>query len=352
MSGPAATLPGRLADRAAQAPDRVVMRQKVLGVWRPWTWSAYLARAAGIGLGLADLGLAPGDRVVVVGDSSPDLLACHLGVMGVGAVTAVGDPAAPADQLRSLLAAVRPRAVVVGDQEQLDKLDCPAGSAAPLVVVIDPRGVEAQGVVTVAEVQAAGAARPLDQWVAAARRLPAEAPALIGGEGDGLSHGALIAEGAALVGRLGGTPRDELLSLLPLSVRAEHAATVAGPLEAGWVINFGEGAGSVAADLWELQPTVVVAVAALWEAVAAEARSRLAGARGMKGAAARRALEGGGGVLRELLVCRPLRTRIGLGRARALVAVDREPAPEAAAFYAAVGVAVRHLDASLEVAGR
>lgn len=352
MSAEVAALPARLADRAGRAPDRVALRHKTRGVWRTWTWSAYLTRAARIGLGLADLGIAPGDRVVMVGDGSPDLLACHLGALGIGAVAAVGDPGAPAEQLGRLIAAVRPRAVLVGDQEQFDKLACSADTGSPLVVIIDPRGSEAGGAMTLADLEAAGPAQRVGDWVAAAERLSPEAPALVTGEGDGLSHAALSAEGAALVRWLDGTADDELLSLLPLSVRAEHAASVAGALEAGWVVNFGEGGGSLATDLRELQPTIVVGVAALWEAVAADARSRLVGARGVKGAAARWALSGGNGVLRELVVCRPLRSRIGLGRARSLVAVDRALNPDAAAFFAAVGVAVRHMDASLQEAAR
>lgn len=349
MSAESATLPGRLVERATQTPRKVALRRKALGVWQEWTWSAYLTRAARMGLGLAGIGVGAGDAVVVVGDGSPELLACEMGALGVGAAVAVGDPGAPSDELLRLVTAVRPAAVVVGDQEQLDKLVCLNGPVKPPLVVADPRGVTDEAVTLLADLEAGEAA--VDGWVDRARRLAPDELAVVDGGGEGISHGKLLAEGIAFADGLGGTADDDLLSLLPPSVPAERAASLAAAVAAGWTVNFGEGMSSLAVDMRELQPTVVVGVAPLWEAMAAEARSRLAGARGLKGLAVRWGLGGEQGPVREVVVVRPLRAKLGLARARVLLCVDRPIGADAAGFFAMIGVPVRRLGLLGEVLG-
>lgn len=332
------TLPALLADQAARRPRAVALRRKSLGVWKEWTWAEYLAWTARIGTGLGASGLAAGDAVVLAGDAAPELLACALGAMGAGAVVVPADPAAPAEDLVRVVEAVGAGMAVVLDKEQFDKLSAVEHLT---VVVVDPRGIDGPGVVPLAEVVARGAEQSPDAWVEAARRLAPGAAALAGGDGEQASHEALLREGSAFVEEIGGSSRDELLSFLPLSVPSERGASLAGAMVAGWTVNFAERDGSLTGDLRELQPTVVVGVAGLWEAMAADAGARLRGAGGIKGLVSRWALSGGPGGVRDLLVHRPARAKLGLGRLRAGLSVDRMPAPEALELLAAIGVTVR-----------
>ena len=51
--------------------DRVAMREKEYGIWRPLTWDDYLRNVREIALGLISLGLKPGDKVSMIGDNRP-----------------------------------------------------------------------------------------------------------------------------------------------------------------------------------------------------------------------------------------------------------------------------------------
>jgi long-chain acyl-CoA synthetase len=52
--------------------NKVAMREKEFGIWRPITWRDYFENVKYIALGLVSLGLKPGDKVSMIGDNRPE----------------------------------------------------------------------------------------------------------------------------------------------------------------------------------------------------------------------------------------------------------------------------------------
>ena len=66
MNLPELTLPQMLRERARQDAQRVAIRQKDFGIWKPFTWAQYYERSCHFGLGLLALGLPVGGHVGVI----------------------------------------------------------------------------------------------------------------------------------------------------------------------------------------------------------------------------------------------------------------------------------------------
>ena len=101
---------------------RRALRHKHYGIWQPYTWKDYYLHVKSLALGLMSLGLKPGDKVLIVGDNSPewyyaDLAAqCRHGVP-VGAYSDLTPK-----EIKTIAENSEARFAVVQDQEQVDKL--------------------------------------------------------------------------------------------------------------------------------------------------------------------------------------------------------------------------------------
>ena len=79
-------LSGRVGELAAQRPRTTAIRYKSRGRWHDVSWADLDARVKRVAGGLAALGVAPGDRVVVGAPASPAWLVAILGVDAAGAI--------------------------------------------------------------------------------------------------------------------------------------------------------------------------------------------------------------------------------------------------------------------------
>ena len=111
-----------LARRAREEPSGVASRAKRLGLYEERTWREYAERVARCAAGLRRLGLAPGERVAIMGDACEEWMLADLGAQAAGAITyGIYPTAAPAEmeyQLRDAGAAY----FVAEHQEYVDKL--------------------------------------------------------------------------------------------------------------------------------------------------------------------------------------------------------------------------------------
>ena len=116
------SLPHYLLRNAETRPERVAMRHKDLGIWHEWTWGELLEEIRALSIGLLELGLAPGDRVAIVGANRPRLywtfaaVQCALGVP----VPVYADSVA--EEMVYVLEHAGVRFAVCQDQEQVDKV--------------------------------------------------------------------------------------------------------------------------------------------------------------------------------------------------------------------------------------
>jgi len=100
---------------------RIAMRHKHLGVWQPYTWKDYYLNVKHLALGLLSLGFEPGDKVLIMGDSTPQWYYAELAAQANhgASVGACSDSTPP--EIRYTAENSEARFVVVQDQEQVDK---------------------------------------------------------------------------------------------------------------------------------------------------------------------------------------------------------------------------------------
>ena len=60
------TFPKLLRRNAEVRGDRPAMREKDLGIWQTWTWREAQEEVRAFAMGLAGLGVGPGDKVLIV----------------------------------------------------------------------------------------------------------------------------------------------------------------------------------------------------------------------------------------------------------------------------------------------
>ena len=95
MKLPDLTLPQMLRERARTDAQRIAVRQKDFGIWKPFTWAQYLDRASHFGLGLRALGLPMGAHVGVIAENRIEWVLTQMGAGLVGAVTVGVYPTSP-----------------------------------------------------------------------------------------------------------------------------------------------------------------------------------------------------------------------------------------------------------------
>ncbi len=67
------TFPRLLVHHARTRADAPAMREKDMGIWQSWSWSAVADEVAALACGLAELGFKRGDRLAIIGDNRPRL---------------------------------------------------------------------------------------------------------------------------------------------------------------------------------------------------------------------------------------------------------------------------------------
>ena len=83
----ARSLPGLFFAQAEARGDALALRHKVRGVWSRVSWREYAASVRRVADALVGAGLAPGDRVAILGENRPEWLIADHAIMAAGAIT-------------------------------------------------------------------------------------------------------------------------------------------------------------------------------------------------------------------------------------------------------------------------
>ena len=137
------SLPALLRRNGQVHADAPAYREKEFGIWQSWTWSETRDEIEALALGMLDLGLAPGDHVAIIGRNRPYLYWSMIAAEMCGAVPVPLYQDAVAEEMAYVLDHCGARFVVVGDQEQVDKVievqdRLPAFEQ---MIYLDPRGL-------------------------------------------------------------------------------------------------------------------------------------------------------------------------------------------------------------------
>lgn len=282
MKLPELTLPQLLRERARTDAQRIAIRQKDFGIWKPFTWAQYHQRASHFGLGLRALGLPAGGHVGVISENRIEWVLAQMGAGLVGAVTVGVYPTSPTNEVAYVVGHADIEIMVCEDQEQTDKLlaALPGLPRLKKIVVMETKGLRSfapevrQFITTFDEVEQLGAASGQQAIIddALARQRLDDVGLMIYTSGStGKPKGAMISyrniRGVVpgIVDRLELSQGTTHLSYLPLCHVAEQMLTSFVPVYIGSQVNFGESIRTVQEDLREVAPTMFLGVPRIWE---------------------------------------------------------------------------------------
>ena len=145
---PAATadltsVPRLLARNARDFANKPAYREKEFGIWQSWTWAEAADEIEALALGLLTKGVAPGDKIAIIGRNRPHFYWSMVAAQCVGAVPVPIYQDSVAEEIAYVLDHCSARFAIVEDQEQVDKIADVREQLPGLehVVYLDPRGL-------------------------------------------------------------------------------------------------------------------------------------------------------------------------------------------------------------------
>ncbi len=375
-SDPRDHLIAALAANAASQGDAVAMRERDRGIWQEITWRDYLEQVLCAAAGLEALGVAPHEKVLVVGDNRPAL---YVGMLGAIALRAVPSPAYPdftPEQLLGQLQREGVRFAIAEDQEQVDKLVALRQHYQGLewIVYDDPRGLvghEPEGALAFTELIRRGRERleadPALREALMARPQADDVAILLHSSGTtgapkGIPlkhcHVLFAVRSAAKAGYF--SHGETHMAYMPIAWVGDFIFTIVAAVALQFSVNIPEKQETVQRDLREIAPTVYFTSPRAWStmltrvqvgiaestpikrwlyerfmplAIAIE-RARLKGQQPSAGQRLMRAIG-------ELLVFGPIKDQLGLSRAHHAYTAGEAIGEEVFLFFRALGLPLR-----------
>ena len=381
------TIPKLLRRSAQQFAQKIALREKDLGIWHNITWQQYYENVKHFGLGMLTLGLEKGDKISILSENNPEWLYADIGVQAVGGIVVGIYPTNVAPQVEYILEHSRSRFVVVGDQEQTDKvLEVKKGLPdIKKVIIIDMKGLRKYSdplLISFEEVIRQG--KKLDKkdpnlFEQLVDKSEPEDTALMvytsgttgKPKGAMISHRNAIASGENFVQATPLMANDVIVSYLPLCHVAERSFSVIYPLVVGGItVNFAESIDTIQENIREIAPTIFFAVPRIWEKMHSGHIMRMRDATWLKRIVDAWCLKIGLRVysqkekkeritiLAKILhgiarICHfhPLQKFFGLNRTRILYTGGAPTPPEVARFFHSIGLKLRDLYGSTECTG-
>ncbi|MBL8331588.1 MAG: AMP-binding protein, partial [Rubrivivax sp.] len=278
---PGDTLPTMFLNAVKARGDKVWMREKKLGIWRSWSWNQAATAVREVAMGLASLGLEPGQTASILSNTVVNWVLCDLGVQSAGGVCNGIYPTDSAAQVEYLCVDSATRVIFVEDEEQLDKVLEIRDRVAGLdwAIVFDMEGLSNFSDPRVLSLEALrekgrayDQAHPGEFERRVASRGPQDLAILVYTSGTtGKPKGAMHLHGAltwtvrqATVA-LPQIEGDERMCFLPLCHVAERMIGEISSIYAGSILNFVENPDTVPENVREISPTIFFAVPRVWE---------------------------------------------------------------------------------------
>lgn len=274
------TLISLLAKNAKEAPSRIAVREREFGIWREYSWSAYLREVTALAAGLEDLGLKRNEPAVIIGDNRARLYFSMVASAMLGAHALPLYPETPAAELANFIAPGL-RIAIVEDQEQADKLlELRAAQGSPQIIVYDdPRGVSAYGAENLFSYESV-----LAQGEARLANMPELADALL--KQAAAEDWAVMLHSSGTTGKPKGVPlkhrhliaavrqaaeagyfheRDTLMGYLPMAWVGDYSFSVAATIALQGTLCIPERQETAMHDIREIAPTFFFASARSWD---------------------------------------------------------------------------------------
>lgn len=375
------TFPKILLRNAQVFGNRTAFREKDLGIWQSWTWSEVHDEIRALSLGLQAIGLAPGDKIAIVGANRPRLYWGMVAAQALGAVPVPVYSDSVAEEMAYVLAHAEVRFALVQDQEQVDKLLSMSEEVPTLTDVIydEPRGLRDYDHTHLHEYTAlqdkgrermANEAGKEAEWIAGLSDGKGSdiAVMLYTSGTTGRPKGVMLSfDNLVISARNGNTfdnlnETEEVLAYLPMAWIGDHVFSLAQCFTAGYCVNCPEGMDTVDVDRLEIAPTYFFAPPRVYETLLTGIMVRMEDAGTFKKkmfdyfmGVARKSGEkilNGEPVsfsdrilynLGEVLVYGPLKNRMGLTRIKVGYTAGEAIGPEIFQFFRSLGLNLKQL---------
>ncbi len=276
------TIPKLFYQRAkAYGKDKIAMREKEFGIWKPITWHDYLENVKSLSLGLCSLGLRKGDKVAMIGDNRPEGLWAEMAALCARGVAVWLFQDCLIDEVKYIIDHSDTRFLFGEGQEEVDKALAIFNACPKLEKVIwdDPKGMRSyqhDALISLKEVQHLG------------RELERKEPGLfeemiLKGHGEEvallfytsgttalpkgalLSHYNMLTMGKNLMAVDPCFETDDFVSYLPFAWIGEQMMSISCGLQMGFTINFPEEPDTAQENTREIGPHVMFAPPRLYE---------------------------------------------------------------------------------------
>ncbi|MEQ8653988.1 MAG: long-chain fatty acid--CoA ligase [Kiloniellales bacterium] len=362
------SLPQMLFERASVDPKAPVLWSKRDDHWQSLTWGELDSRVRNLAKALIARGIQPGDRILLACENRPEWTIAHFAIMSCGAITVPAYTTHTEHDYTHLLEDSGAVAALISSAALGERCLAAMAKAAAcrFAITLEAQQTslgQGQALLDWQAEEAAGAQAEVDLEARLAALERDAACIFIYTSGTGgtpkgvmLSHGNIFTNCGSAFDLLSSFGVEEVqqtfLSFLPLSHSYEHAAGLCFPLTIRAQIYYAESVEKLAANMAEVQPTLMTAVPRLYESM----RQRiLAGLKhqpplrqklfhktvelGLKRNAGERLglIAGLQDKLLERLVREKVRQRFG-GRLQALVSGGAALNPDIGNFFQALGL--------------
>lgn len=362
------TLTEMFFTQAERYGSKPLVHQKVDGDWQSMTWTQVAERVARLADYLVQLGVRPGDRVVLVSENRPAFLIADLAIMTAGGVSVPTYTTYTSQDYSHILENSGAKVGIISSNPLAKKVLVAAHESDAMTDVVyleDPKVGQALNVKLHSWEAAMDAGNP-DLSAAKARvadQTRDDTACLIYTSGTGgspkgvkIHHGAMLHNTEACTKVLAplGSTGNSFLSFLPLSHAYEHTAGQFFPLSTGSDIWYAEGLEKLAANMAEARPTVMVVVPRLFEMLRTRLTRQIEKDGGLKKRLFERAIELGSRrfddskpnlsffeKLEDWFLDRTVRAQVRKkfgGRIKALVSGGAPLNPEIGYFFAGLGL--------------
>ncbi|HVP91357.1 MAG TPA: long-chain fatty acid--CoA ligase [Terriglobales bacterium] len=247
------------------------------GRYVPISTAEFEARVRNLSAGLRELGLRAGDKVIIFSENRPEWVMTDFAVLCAGAVTVPVYTSLMPEQVKYIINDSDAAFVVCSNRELWLKVEAVRGDLPKVrhYLMIDEEAPA--GVTTLGEVagrgKAAAAADPGAFDAAAMAIKPGDLASIIYTSGTTgtpkgamLSHGNFVSNSKALDAVTDFVHTDQILSFLPLSHVLERMTTFSF-IYKGSSIAYAESIDTVAENLVEVRPTIMISVPRLFDKI-------------------------------------------------------------------------------------
>lgn len=366
--------------------NKVAMREKEFGIWRPISWGDYFENVKYIALGLISLGLKPGDKVSMIGDNRPEGLWAEIAALCVGGVGVWLFQDSLIEEVKYIIDHSDTKYIFGEGQEEVDKTISIFNECPKLEKIIwdDPKGMrnyDQDFLISLKEVQQLG--RELEQkhpdlfeetiqkghgdevallfYTSGTTALP---------KGALLSHYNMLTMGQNLMAVDPCKEVDDYVSYLPFAWIGEQMMSISCGLQIGYTINFPESTETAQENIREIGPHVMFAPPRMYEQMTRTVQVRYLDANWIKRKCYEISTKIGYRVanlkfekkpvpwywtmfewLANIVVQKKLKDHLGLSRVRSAYTGGAAMGPDHFRFFHAMGVNLKQIYGQTEIAG-